>query len=45
MSYFISNKTATSQKGSITLDQGMSVARHQQTQIETIYETRGFITK
>jgi len=29
MSYFISNKTATSQMGSIILDQGMSVAFHQ----------------
>jgi hypothetical protein len=39
MSYFISNKTATSQTGSIILDQGMSVSLHQQAQIEPIYET------
>jgi len=44
MSYFISNKTATSRTGSIILDQGMSVAFHQQTQIEHFTKCCGFIT-
>jgi hypothetical protein len=42
MSYFIRNKPAALQTGSIILDQGMSVARHQQAQIETIYEILKF---
>ena len=42
MSYFISNKTATSRTGSIILDQGTSVAFNQQTQIEPFYEMLWF---
>ena len=45
MSYFISNKTANSRAGSIILDQGMSVAVHQQTPIEPLNEMLCFYWK